>query len=167
MDGNMRPALCHSSRIAPTGYAGHYPAKVNKMNPEPRDHRRKTSGDSTASDAGLISQRSVRAIPGYKGYIPGKNVEPVFGKTFKEANVHAVGERTRGGSFDIPMKSGGCRAKDLHHGGTHLPGYSGFVAGRKADNLFAKSTPRAAKEGWLHEQRNNTPDMYSREGLVH
>jgi len=162
MDGTMRPALCHSSRIAPTGYAGHYPAKVNKMNPEPREHRRKTSNASDASDAGMMSQRSMRAIPGYKGYVPGKNVEPVYGKTFKEANVHAVGGRTRGANFDIPMKPGGSAPQDLHHSGTHVPGYAGFVPGRKADNMFAKSTARAAKEGWIADQRTGTPDMYSR-----
>merc|ERR1719401_728602 len=91
----MRPALCHKSRVAPPGYSGHYTDKVSKGYPYPRNQRTK----DTWSDAGEVtdyaaaaqeSRKGDKAVAGYTGLIPGKETDPVVGKTWKLMTLDAV-----------------------------------------------------------------------------
>eukprot|EP00405_Crypthecodinium_cohnii_P007462 CAMPEP_0206421318 /NCGR_PEP_ID=MMETSP0324_2-20121206/1374_1 /ASSEMBLY_ACC=CAM_ASM_000836 /TAXON_ID=2866 /ORGANISM="Crypthecodinium cohnii, Strain Seligo" /LENGTH=227 /DNA_ID=CAMNT_0053885385 /DNA_START=129 /DNA_END=812 /DNA_ORIENTATION=+ len=220
---DCRPALCHSARVVPCGYAGHYPAKANKSSPEPRHHMRKGSyaASDLASDAPpLLTQRASKAVAGYKGHVPGHRVEAIVGMTWKDSTRQALTERTYGspdlrtvrrshsesglrhrasqggsaGTFDFLLGNSGTIAgttgttgttpsgskprrastkrsssssrivggssggypssPQLHHEGVKIPGYGGFIAGRKSENLHGMSTSRAAKENWLNETRN-------------
>lgn len=86
---------------------------------------------------------SIRAIPGYSGYIPAKQPENVMGQVVARANNQAtyiVEQRTRPEEYRGNIRSHGL----VQRKGTNVPGYSGFVPGRFADNVFGHSQARCA-----------------------
>jgi len=169
-----RRDLSDTARNAIPGYSGHRPTHMKDNKDTQRSDagtmRKDTPNGSTcgASDAGSscsgygarqrpsstpISQRARRPIPGYQGYVPGKKANNIVGKTHAEASREAVDthkdtvrERKKP-QADIPLQ------KTQFHGRIQIPGYTGHMHGEVADGHFGGSRIKAAKDGWIHTQR--------------
>mmetsp|Transcript_89785 Transcript_89785/g.225791 ORF Transcript_89785/g.225791 Transcript_89785/m.225791 type:complete len:183 (+) Transcript_89785:56-604(+) len=141
------------ARGAVPGYGGHRPTNMKDKSSPPAS----VCGDSM-SDAGsmtsgspartkAISTRAAQPIPGYGGHVPGKHANGHFGKTFAQASFDAVTSHRAPPSPEIPL------SPNQFHGRVNIPGYAGHMPGKVSDGQFGRSPIKAAKEGWLTEQR--------------
>merc|ERR1712146_869493 len=94
-----------------------------------------------------ISARAAKPVPGYGGHVPGKHADGVFGKTFAQASFAAVTNHRAPAGPEISL------TQDQLHGRVNIPGYAGHMPGKVSDGHFGRSPIKAAKEGWLQEQR--------------
>merc|ERR1711869_49220 len=77
---------------------------------------------------------AVTGIPGYAGYVPGKYPENVLGATHQRTNelsIAACDARAFPEETGAKYNPGGLRTRD----GYNVPGYTGFVPGKYADNV--------------------------------
>ncbi|CAE7505546.1 unnamed protein product [Symbiodinium pilosum] len=92
---------------------------------------------------------TVTGLPGYTGYVPGKVAENVHGLTFQNANERAAAEgsmlRTTG---RLPMPYAG-RTYDGPAPGAEVPGYTGFIPGRYADNVMGTTFAKGAELSFI------------------
>jgi len=89
-----------------------------------------------------VGRFAVTGIPGYGGYVPGKYPENVMAATHQRANelsLHACDNRAFPEEIGAKYNPGGLRTRD----GYNVPGYTGFIPGKCADNVhghvFARS----------------------------
>lgn len=81
-----------------------------------------------------VGRFAVSGIPGYCGYVPGKYPENVLGATHQRSNelsLHACDQRAFPEETGAKYNPGGLRTRD----GYNVPGYTGFVPGKYADNV--------------------------------
>lgn len=81
-----------------------------------------------------VGRFAVTGIPGYGGYIPGKYPENVLGATHQRSNelsLHACDQRAFPEETGAKFNPGGLRTRD----GYNVPGYTGFIPGKYADNI--------------------------------
>jgi len=148
-----RREISSTARVAVPGYAGHRPTySKDKISPPAS-----VCGDSM-SDAGsvasgspartkVVSARAAKPIPGYGGHVPGKHANNHFGKTFAQASSDAVSSHRAPAAPEISL------TPDQFHGRVKIPGYAGHMPGKVSDGHFGRSPIKAAREGWLTEQR--------------
>merc|ERR550514_134130 len=82
-----------------------------------------------------VGRFAVTGIPGYTGYVPGKYPENVLGATHQRGNelsLLACDRRSFPEEVGAKYNPGGLRTRD----GYNVPGYTGFVPGKYADNVF-------------------------------
>lgn len=105
----------------------------------PRGERRRDDGALHQS-----GRFALTGLPGYAGYVPGKVARNVYGSTFRVANERSV-HMTRSGLLDSapPSRSPGLAP------GMEIPGYTGFVPGRCAENVLGQSCARGAETAWI------------------
>merc|ERR550514_2400629 len=84
-----------------------------------------------------VGNFTVTGIPGYTGFVPGKLAENVMGTTFQRSNelaMHACESRAY-----PPKILGGRRSNPFGLGdrtGSDIVGYTGYIPGKYADNVF-------------------------------
>ena len=88
-------------------------------------------------------QFTVCGLPGYSGYIPGKRAENVYGLNYRatiEQAAFEVGTHRRGNCRPtLPAKM-----TTLDPGPRKtIPGYSGFVPGKKVNNIIGQSNAKS------------------------
>ncbi|CAK9098125.1 unnamed protein product [Durusdinium trenchii] len=102
-------------------------------------------GVAAAHQAGAFT---VTGLPGYTGYVPGKVAENVHALTFQKANERAIAEAQMRKFGQTPLIYRG-RSYDGPAPGAEVPGYTGFIPGRYANNVigstFAKGAGRPRK----------------------
>lgn len=100
-----------------------------------------------------VGHFSITALPGYTGYIPAKAPENVVGATYQRANELAcVAAESRS---NLPL-IGGRRVNPWGMGdrvGALIPGYTGFIPGKQADNVFAHTYARENELAQLIKHR--------------
>mmetsp|Transcript_45370 Transcript_45370/g.97271 ORF Transcript_45370/g.97271 Transcript_45370/m.97271 type:complete len:186 (-) Transcript_45370:87-644(-) len=150
-----RKELSTTAKTAIPGYAGHKPTNMkDKSSPPPSeagDARSETSSMAGMNNTGqrFVSNKGARAPPGYSGHIPGMVSNGVHGRSFRAANREAIANYRAPAAPEVTLEP------HQFHGRVHIPGYSGHMPGREADNLFGRSPVKAAKEGWLVETRKH------------
>jgi len=83
-----------------------------------------------------VGNYTITALPGYTGYIPAKQAENVIGATYHRANELAC---VAAESRSNPPWIGGRRINPWglgDRGGALIPGYTGYIPGKAADNVF-------------------------------
>merc|ERR1719343_1718001 len=148
-----RREISSMARGAVPGYAGHRPTYLKDKNSPPAS----VCGDSMSDTGSLasgsparakpISARAAKPVPGYGGHVPGKHADGVFAKTFTQASRQAVTNHKAPAAPEISL------TQDQFHGRVNVPGYAGHMPGKISDGHFGRSPIKAAKEGWLKEQR--------------
>lgn len=149
------------ARIAIPGYGGYRPATCpGKVSAASSPRTTSTSSVYTGlssrdgSPGKPQSRRAWRAAPGYTGYVPGKVANGTMAQTFHSANKSSsrelARELRRARSAPPPEVQ---LAPEKIHARHIVPGYSGFMPGRKADNLIGTSAAKAARDGWLMRER--------------
>lgn len=84
-----------------------------------------------------VGRFAVTGVPGYAGYIPGKYPENVLGATHQRTNelsIAACDARAFPEETGAKYNPGGLRTRD----GYNVPGYTGFIPGKYADNVHAQ-----------------------------
>lgn len=100
-----------------------------------------------ANVSGMVSEKCTKAIPGYVGHIPGLKANNYHGSTWKNNAQSSVTEYRQPPPPETPL------AKEKFHQRALIPGYRGHQPGVRSDNLHGVSPHKAAKEGWLQENR--------------
>jgi len=148
-----RRDLSGTARVAVPGYAGHKPTYMRDKNSPPASACGDSMSDSGSIASGspsrskTMSSRAAKPIPGYSGHVPGKHAESICGKTFRQASYQAVTGRRDAPAPEVPL------SPHQFHGRVSVPGYAGHMAGKVSDGHFGRSAIKAAREGWLTEQR--------------
>ncbi|OLP73638.1 hypothetical protein AK812_SmicGene47064, partial [Symbiodinium microadriaticum] len=102
---------------------------------------------------------TVTGLPGYTGYVPGKVAENVYGLTFQNANERSAAEaKILRSTGRLPMSYAG-RTYDGPAPGAEIPGYTGFIPGRYADNVMG--TTFAKGDGRLVLREMGQPNSHS------
>lgn|ERR1719399_256203 len=89
-----------------------------------------------------VGHFTITGVPGYTGWIPGKQAENVVGATFQKSNELAC--MACEGRGNEPMQ-GGRRVNPFglaERAGTYVLGYTGFIPGKYADNVFGHTAGR-------------------------
>lgn len=98
-----------------------------------------------------VGNFAITGLPGYTGYIPAKASENVIGATYQRANEMAcVAAEARSN----PPLIGGRRVNPWGVGdraGALLPGYTGFIPGKSADNVFGHTFAKENEISQLHK----------------
>ncbi|CAJ1342536.1 unnamed protein product [Effrenium voratum] len=91
---------------------------------------------------------SLTGLPGYTGYVPAKVAENVHALTFQKANerANAEGQMVRSGRL-VPSVKG--RTFDGPAPGAEIPGYTGFIPGRYANNVIGSTYAKSAELAFL------------------
>mmetsp|Transcript_61155 Transcript_61155/g.133934 ORF Transcript_61155/g.133934 Transcript_61155/m.133934 type:complete len:179 (+) Transcript_61155:88-624(+) len=145
---SRRPEVSSIAKGAIPGYAGHKPTYCKDKSSPAASVCGDTVSEVSSTVSGVpMSQRAVRAPPGYAGYIPGKQANTVVGRSFKPCNREAVASCKATPTEEVPLQ------KHEYHNRVRIPGYSGFMPGKASDNLYGTSPVKAAKENWLVETR--------------
>eukprot|EP00439_Symbiodinium_sp_Y106_P078855 s1408_g17.t1 len=119
-------------------------SEVDVMRVPPR-HRPVRDG-SFLPQAGSFT---VTGLPGYTGYVPGKVAENVYGMTFQNANERSAAEaKILRSTGRLPMSYAG-RTYDGPAPGAEIPGYTGFIPGRYADNVMGTTFAKGAELAFL------------------
>ncbi|CAE7798766.1 UTR2 [Symbiodinium sp. CCMP2456] len=119
-------------------------SEVDVMRVPPR-HRPIRDG-SFLPQAGSFT---VTGLPGYTGYVPGKVAENVYGLTFQNANERSAAEaKILRSTGRLPMSYAG-RTYDGPAPGAEIPGYTGFIPGRYADNVMGTTFAKGAEVAFI------------------
>ncbi|CAE7634325.1 unnamed protein product [Symbiodinium necroappetens] len=119
-------------------------SEVDVMRVPPR-HRPIRDG-SFLPQAGSFT---VTGLPGYTGYVPGKVAENVYGLTFQNANERSAAEaKILRSTGRLPMSYAG-RTYDGPAPGAEIPGYTGFIPGRYADNVMGTTFAKGAELAFI------------------
>eukprot|EP00427_Karlodinium_veneficum_P007382 CAMPEP_0169086616 /NCGR_PEP_ID=MMETSP1015-20121227/13793_1 /TAXON_ID=342587 /ORGANISM="Karlodinium micrum, Strain CCMP2283" /LENGTH=161 /DNA_ID=CAMNT_0009146791 /DNA_START=198 /DNA_END=683 /DNA_ORIENTATION=+ len=96
---------------------------------------------------------AVKGLPGYTGYIPGKEAENIHGGTFQVCNENAAAEVRMFRSGKFPPR---VRREPGPAAGHEVPGYMGFCPGRYADNVHGQTQAKSSETAHLIKgfQRN-------------
>lgn len=89
-----------------------------------------------------VGNFSITALPGYTGWVPAKAAENVVGATYHRANELAC---VAAASRADPPLIGGRRTNPWGMGerpGIYVPGYTGYIPGKEADNVFGHTYGR-------------------------
>lgn len=128
-----------------------------------------------------IGNFAATGIPGYTGFIPGKNAENVCASTFQRSNelaLHACDMRATP-QYEMPPQSYNPHGVSAHRRGYDMPGYTGFVPGKYADNVFGNIFTRSnaisamikgvqfeQKRNWIENLHSQAPPMANGTGVV-
>mmetsp|Transcript_63460 Transcript_63460/g.100908 ORF Transcript_63460/g.100908 Transcript_63460/m.100908 type:complete len:190 (-) Transcript_63460:29-598(-) len=136
------------SRRSAAGSITSNASKVELMIVPPRLRQARTPDATVLPQAGAFS---VTGLPGYTGYVPGKVSENVHALTFQKANERAMVEghlRNTGQVGQVPRIYAG-RSFDGPAPGAEVPGYTGFVPGRYANNVIGSTFAKGAELAFL------------------
>jgi len=89
---------------------------------------------------------SMKGLPGYTGYVPGKVSENVHGATFNVANDHANNTVDMIRTGTIPNRVSRISGPTA---GQEVPGYMGFCPGRYADNVIGLTQAKGAENAFM------------------
>mmetsp|Transcript_72553 Transcript_72553/g.212832 ORF Transcript_72553/g.212832 Transcript_72553/m.212832 type:complete len:203 (+) Transcript_72553:73-681(+) len=123
----------------------------------PQDRR--WEGPPRMVQAGRLS---VTGIPGYTGYVPGKMSENIYGTRYQNANDLSA---TKVDMLRAGMVTPGHHVSRTFNGprpGSEVPGYTGFVPGRKADNVLGVTVARGAETSHLIKTFQNAEQDHKR-----
>lgn len=97
----------------------------------------------------LLGRVTHNNIPGYSGFVPGKQSENVLGATHSRTNALALSVCSRRGQVSEPAPEHDFARRSNTHGfsvprrGAEVPGYTGFIPAKHATNVcgttFAQS----------------------------
>lgn len=129
----------------------------------------------------VIGHFAVTGIPGYTGFIPGKTAENVVATTFQRSNelsLHACELRATK-PYEWPLQAYNPDGVSAHRRGYDMVGYTGFVPGKYADNVFGHVFTRTnaisamikgvqfdEKKKWIEDLHNQAPPLPSGRGVV-
>lgn len=91
--------------------------------------------EETAND-----ELGVKAIPGYSGFVPGVAPEGKYGASKHKLNVESFIDRYRRPSTSVDAKP---ERRSNYRAGLDVVGYTGFVPGKHAGNIYAKTFSNA------------------------
>lgn len=104
------------------------------------------SNDSLLIQESLPRCRPGTEIPGYTGYVPKKNIDNVFGATFKEVNQRAI-TGTDPNPEETTEKVLFWRSQAIQDSQSLspmvMPGYAGYLPGTRPSNVFGLTWCRA------------------------
>lgn len=128
-----------------------------------------------------IGNFSVTGIPGYGGFIPGKTSENIIGTTFQRSNelsLQACDFRATK-PYEMPVQAYNPDGVSAHRRGFDMVGYTGFVPGKYAQNVFGHVFTRTnaiasilkaeqfdEKKNWIDDLRARGPPLPSGTGVV-
>lgn len=116
------------------------------------------TGGAAAHD--LLGHHPLSNVPGYTGFIPGKEAENVLGASHCRANALALMACSRRGELQHDTHEYGRRANPYgllaKRRGAEVPGYTGFIPGKHAGGVF----------GSTYSNSNNVAQQVRREQAV-
>eukprot|EP00434_Breviolum_minutum_P033807 symbB.v1.2.029915.t1/scaffold3323.1/size59064/1 len=133
------------SRISAAGSIKSNTSKGELMSVPPRVRQPRTPDVTILPQAGAFS---VTGLPGYTGYVPGKVSENVHALTFQKANEKAMVEGHMRSSGQVSRAYAG-RSFDGPSPGAEVPGYTGFVPGRYANNVIGATFAKGGELAFL------------------
>lgn len=122
----------------------------------PRLRQPRTPDTTVLPQAGAFS---VTGLPGYTGYVPGKVSGNVHALTFQKANERAMVEGHLRNTGQVPRIYAG-RSFDGPAPGAEVPGYTGFVPGRYANNVIGSTFAKGAELAFLVKNQQMTERLH-------
>eukprot|EP00397_Hematodinium_sp_SG-2012_P059923 GEMP01077430.1.p1 GENE.GEMP01077430.1~~GEMP01077430.1.p1 ORF type:complete len:211 (+),score=42.95 GEMP01077430.1:28-633(+) len=128
-----------------------------------------------------IGHFAVTGIPGYAGFIPGKMSENVCGTTFQRTNELSLQacELRATPPYEMPLQAYNPDGVSAHRRGYDMVGYTGFVPGKYANNVFGhvftrtnaissliKGVQFEEKRKWIENLHNQAPPLPNSIGVV-
>lgn len=103
------------------------------------------------------------AIPGYSGFVPGVATEGKFGASKHKLNLESFIDRHRRPSSSVDDLR---RNKSKYRAGFDVVGYTGFVPGKYAGNIYAQTFSNANYASQKLSQKNRPANAEAHNAFV-
>jgi hypothetical protein len=109
-----------------------------------------------------VDEFALNAIPGYMGYIRGIQPETRYGASIRRMSTEAYLERKNESPMVVPKTATRMRYRP----GLDVTGYTGFVPGKYADNVFGKTFANSNFASQKLKRKQSTADPLIHDAFV-